>query len=60
MKKMKCGYREPQTTTDSIKKYEKERSKLIKRFNKKGQREIDHDKVLEKRAECARDNFEDL
>ena len=43
--------------TDNIKKHLKERSKLTKYFCKSCQRESDHDKVLEKSAECTEETF---
>ena len=44
--------------TDNIKKSLKERCKLTKLFCKNGQMKTDHDKVLEKSAECTKEILE--
>ena len=57
-KKIKCDYQQPPWMTDIIKKSLKERCKLTKFFYKNGQREVDHDKVLEKSEECTKQILE--
>ena len=57
-KKIKFDYRQPPWMTDNIKRSLKERCKLINFFYKNGQKKTDHDKVLEKCAECTREILE--
>ena len=47
-KKIKCEYRQHLWTTDNLKMSLKEICKLTEFFYKNGQRNVDHDKVLEK------------
>ena len=57
-KKIKCDYRQPPWRTGNIKKSLKNRCKLTKFFYKNGQRKTDHEKVLEKSAECTQEILE--
>ena len=57
-KKANCDNQQPPWMTDNISQRQssslKERCKLTKCFYKNGQRDIHHDKVLEKSEECTK------
>ena len=57
-KKVKCDYRHPPWMNDNIKRKLKERTKLIRYFDKNGQMKCDYDKILEKSAECNAEKFD--